>query len=243
MYGNSIAMAKRVLRRKRAARKLRKWTKRKNVLSTIGKTLAPIPQRFITKMKYSEVVTSAAGSGSYGLTKWNLNNLNQPNRDTNVGTGTSHQPYGFDSLFTLYNRFRVISCSYVVMAQAQDGTTLQVAVFPANEVVSPGSISQLRENPRTRYTLQGSGAAIRPIKGKVYMPSLMGRTSPQYMADDRFQAQALNSTGALAGPAELAILHCIAGTPAEIAGVPAINFNITLEYTVEFFDVKPLAQS
>lgn len=238
-------MAKKyALRRKRAVRRVRKMrSKRKNVLSTIGKTLAPIPQRFITKMKYSEVVTSAAGSGSYGLTKWNLNNLNQPNRDVAVGTGTSHQPYGFDSLFTLYNRFRVISCSYVLMAQAQDGTTLQVAVFPANEVVGPGSISQLRENPRTRYTLQGSGAAIRPIKGKIYLPSLMGRTGAQYMADDRYQAQALNTTGTLAGPSELAVLHCIAGTPAEIAGVPAINFNITLEYTVEFFDVKPLAQS
>lgn len=232
------------MNRRRRVRKVRKARKqRKNVLSTIGKSLAPIPQRFITKMKYSEVVTSSAGAGSYGLTKWNLNNLNQPNRDTNVGTGTSHQPYGFDALFTLYNRFRVISCSYVLMAQAQDGTTLQVAVFPANEVVGPASISQLRENPRCRYTLQGTGAGIRPIKGKVYLPSLMGRTSAQYMADDRYSAQALNSTGALAGPSEAAILHCIAGTPAEIAGVPAINFNLTLEYTVEFFDVKPLSQS
>lgn len=238
-------MAKKiVLRRKRLVRKMRKLrTKRKNVLSTIGKTLAPIPQRFITKMKYSEVVTSASGPGTYGFSTWNLNNLNQPNRGTAVGTGTSHQPYGFDSLFTLYNRFRVISCSYVLMAQAQDGSTLQVACFPANEVVTPASISQLRENPRCRYTLQGSGAAIRPIKGKVYLPSLMGRTSAEYMADDRYQAQALNSTGTLAGPSELAVLHCIAGAPSEIGPIPAINFNLTLEYTVEFFDVKPLAQS
>lgn len=230
--------------RRRPARKMRKARKqRKNVLSTLGKSLAPIAQRYITKLKYSEVVTSAAGAGSYGLSKWNLNNVNQPNRDVNVGTGTSHQPYGFDQLRTLYNRFRVISCSYVLMAQAQDGSTLQVAVMPGNETVGPGSISQLRENPRCRYTLQGSGAAIRPIKGKIYLPSLMGRTSAQYMADDRYQAQALDGPGALAGPAELAVLHCIAGTPAEIAGVPAINFNITLEYTVEFFDIKTLTPS
>lgn len=221
------------------ARKGRK--QRKNVLSTIGKSLSPIPQRYITKMKYSEVVTSSGGAGTYGLARFNLNNLNKPNNLTAVGVGTSHQPYGFDQLTTLYNRFRVISCRYVVMAQAADGSTLQTAVFPANDVVLPSSISQLRESPRTRYTLQGTGAAIRPIKGKVYLPSLMGRTAAQYMADDRYQA-VTDNTGA-AAPAEAAILHILSGSPSEVGPIPAINYNVTLEYTVEFFDIKPLTQS
>ena len=215
-------------------------SKRKNVLSTVGRTLAPIAQRYITKMKWSQVLTSAAGAGTYGITRIALNNLNKPEQQLTV-VSPPHQPYGFDQLTTLYNRFRVISASYVIMAQAQDGSTLQVACFPANEVVSPTSISQLRESPRTRYTLQGTGAAIRPIVGKVYLPSLMGRTTAQYMADDRYQSVCDNAGFQL--PSELAVLHILAGTPTEIGPVPQINFNVTVEYTVEFFDQKPLSQS
>lgn len=230
-------------RRGRKGMKARKGGRRGYRVNNNMKSLNPIAQRYICKLKYAEVVTSAAGSGSYGLCRWNLNNLNQPNRDTAVGTGTSHQPYGLDQLTGLYNRFRVISCKYRIFAQAQDGSTLQVAVIPSNELLTIPSISSLRESPRTRYTLQGTGAAIRPISGKVYLPSLMGRTSAQYMADDRYQAQTLNGTGTLAGPSELALLQVIAGTPAEIAGVPAINFNVQLEYTCEFFDIKQQSAS
>lgn len=234
-------MARKFVKR-RPARKARKvQRKKRGVLSTLGKTLAPIAQRYITKMKYSEVVSSSAGAGTYGVARFNLNNVNKPNNLVAVGTGTSHQPYGHDQLSLLYNRFRVISCSYVVFTQAADGTTLQTAVFPANEVVLPASISQLRESPRTRYTLQGTGAAIRPIKGKIYLPSLMGRTAAEYMADDRYQSIADN-TGTNA-PAEQAILHIVSGSPSEVGPIPAINYNITLEYTLEFFDQKPLAQS
>jgi len=237
-------MAKKIiLRRKRFVRRIRKMrSKRKNVLSTIGRTLAPIPQRFITKMKWSQVLTSAAGAGTFGLARVSLNNLNKPEFNLSViPPAKPHQPYGFDQLGVLYNRFRVISASYVIMVQAQDGSTLQVAVFPANESVVPTSISQLRESPRTRYTLQGTGAAIRPIVGKVYLPSLMGRTTAQYMADDRYQSTVDDAGFQL--PSELGVLHLIAGTTTEIGPVPQINFNISMEYTVEFFDQKPLAQS
>lgn len=230
-------------RRGRKGMKARKGGRRGYRTNSNLKSLNPIAQRYICKLKYAEVVTSAGGAGTYGICRWNLNNINQPNRDTAVGTGTSHQPYGHDQLVTLYNRFRVISCKYRIFAQAADGSTLQTAVIPANELLTIPSISYMRESPRTRYTLQGTGAAIKPISGKVYMPSLMGRPTSAYIADDRYSAQAVNSTGTITGPAELALLHVVSGTPSELGPIPAINFNVQLEYLVEYYDVKNQNQS
>jgi len=73
------------------------------------------------------------------------------------------------------------------------------------------------------------------VKSSVYLPSLVGRSKAQYMADDRYQALTTSD------PNELAILNIFT---ANQLGVPQqADINVLLEYTVEFFDVKPLAQS
>jgi len=76
------------------------------------------------------------------------------------------------------------------------------------------------------------------LKGKVYLPSLVGRTKAQYMADDRYQAQFGSS------PQELAILNlnCQQFDEGSIANTGA-TYQVTLQYTVEMFDLKNLGQS
>lgn len=92
--------------RKRVTSGMRKYRKRAaNRKLVVNSALQPIPQRYITKMKYSEQVSTDA-AGRY---MFNLNSIFDPNR---TGTLTGHQPYGFDTLATLYNRYRVISCGY-----------------------------------------------------------------------------------------------------------------------------------
>ena len=54
----------------------RKYGRRKPI-SLTNRALHPIPQRFITKMKYSEVVTTTATFGQYAM---NLNSIYDPNR-------------------------------------------------------------------------------------------------------------------------------------------------------------------
>ena len=194
----------------------------------VNRALAPIPQRYITKMKYSEYVATDAT----GMYRFNLNSIYDPNR-----TGTGHQPYGFDTMATLYNRYRVISCGWRIQCmRGYNSDPVQIGAIPSNESLTFTTLSELRENPRAKYILQNPGAPVQQLTGKSYLPSLVGRTKQQYMSDDSYQAQVTNS------PGELALLNIL--TTSNTDGVVGyISIQVLLEYTVEFFDVKNLAQS
>lgn len=219
--------------RRRAYRKKPMWKKRGQRTTLVNTSLNPLPSRFITKMKYAEAVTvQASGIAGY---KWNLNSLFDPNR-----SGIGHQPYGYDQLSALYNRYRVISCRYVVSC-ISDSVNIAFAVLPANESLSLiGTVSEARENPRAKYLVQTptSGGTLKVLKGNVYLPALVGATKTAYMADDRYQAIVGNS------PTELAILNAYAQG---LNDDPSFNaqptFNILLEYTVEWFDIITQDQS
>lgn len=184
-------------------------------------------------MKYADVATVSLGGGTYAPYTMNLNSIFDPNR-----TGIGHQPYGFDLLSSTYNRYRVINCRYRISVHSNDNATnLQLAVIPTNDAISPLTISEVRENPRCKYVLQAPLDTIRVVAGNVYIPSLVGRTKAQYMADDRYQALTT------ANPNELALLNLFAGTTTETGSTSSVIFNIQLEYTVEFFDIKHMPQS
>lgn len=220
-------MPRKIVRRPR-----RKMVKKRNYrrgqrTTNVNRGLKPVAARYITKMKYSEAYTLNVGN-SYTQVM-NLNSLYDPN-----STGVGHQPYGFDQLATLYNRYRVIATSYVVNAY-NGSNAIRYGVLPCNELPPINNLSELCENPRAQFRVQVPGGSTSMIKGKCYMPALMGRTKAQYMADDRFQAQTS------AGPAELALLYITGQTLADASA--DIQLTITLEFTVEFFDPKPIDQS
>lgn len=178
-------------------------------------------------MKYTETVAMNIGNGfSYAF---NLNSIFDPNR-----TGIGHQPYGHDTLASLYNRYRVIKCAYTIQG-FNSSNTVVVGAMPANELITFANTDEIMENPRCRWILQSAGGGIKVLKGSVYIPSLVGRNKAQYMADDRYQAQ----TGA--SPAEFAILNLASQSIA--TGDVTVDCVVTLKYTVEFFDVKHLTQS
>jgi len=212
------APKRRMVRRKRMGRRM----------VNVNRALQPIPQRYICKLKYADTVTTDAA----GIFRFNLNSLFDPNR-----SGVGHQPYGYDTLATLYNRYRVISCGWraQIPITASSGLSAGLGAMPANEDLSFANFSELRENPRAKYIVQNPGADAVVLRGKTYIPSLVGRNKSQYMADDRYQAP-VN-----ASPPELAVLNFYgaAGNDAPAA----ITFQVVLEYTVEFFDIKHLSQS
>lgn len=196
--------------------------------TNVNRSLQPIPQRYICKMKYSETVATSVATNLYAF---NLNSIYDPNR-----TGLGHQPYGHDTLATLYNRYRVISCAWRINVLMGASTSpVQVAAQPANELLTTVSVNEMRENPRAKYILQNTGAESRVLKGHTYIPSLVGRSKQQYMSDDRYQAQ----IGA--SPLEAAILNVLTADVTDTAAV--VSLQVMLEYTVEFFDIKHLAQS
>lgn len=219
-------MPKKFMKRGRKMR--RNWRKRaaRRGVKVLG-ALQPIPQRQIVKMKYAQNVNTAVTT-AYNW-KFALNNIFDPDF-----TGTGHQPYGHDQLAALYNRYRVIACSYVITAYS-GSTGICYGAVPGNEQITATTLAELRENPRARYTTQYPGGSSTKLVGKVYLPSLMGRTKQQYMADDRYQATFGTA------PQEQAFLNLTGLDLAEVG--TSINWTVTLEYLVEVFDVKPLAQS
>lgn len=222
-----MVFARKSNKRKAAAKKAWKG-KRKGyrTVNIVKKALNPIPQRYICSMKYAETINTDAN----GQILMNLNSIFDPNR-----SGIGHQPYGHDTFATMYNRYRVISCSYRVIAN-KNNDTLQVCALPANEPILYLTGAEYKENPRCRYKTQAPGGEVQHVAGKQYIPSLTGRTKAQYMADDRYQA----IFGA--SPLELAVLNIgvFTGSDAPAATVPV---NIELVYVVELFDAKLLAQS
>lgn len=203
----------------------RRGAKRSTVV--VNNALHPIPQRYLTKMKYSEFVETAGLTGQYAF---NMNSLFDPNR-----TGFGHQPYGFDTLATLYNRYRVVSCGWRIQLAGDASSAYIITALPSNESVTSVSISEMRENPRCKYIQQNPGSAAVTLSGKCSLPSLMGRTKSQYMSDDRYSAIVS------ASPAELAILNLQTANTAD--GIIGTKLQVLLEFTVEWFDVKNLAQS
>lgn len=227
-------MPPRKIRVRRPKRKMIK--KKRTTVLTNTKAMRPFAQRYITTMKYCQ--TYKPLNTPTGLNVWQLrlNSIFDPDL-----TGIGHQPYGRDQLEPLYGRYRVISCAYAINAWSSDGAAVQVAALPANEAHTPAfsSVSEIRENPRARYMVQnGQGADFKTLKGKVYLPSLVGRNKAQYMADDRFQATMGSS------PAENAVLNIYGQLFDESLLInPSIVYSITLTYTVEFFDAKVAPQS
>lgn len=222
-------MAKRMFKRKRIVR--RRGGKKRQTTALYNSSLRPIPSRFLTKLKYCEALTvSSPGMSIY---KWNLNSLWDPNR-----TGIGHQPYGFDQLAALYNRYRVISCSYVISA-ISDSANIGLCAVPANDTAPlVTNLSEAREQPRAKFLVQNPGGNLKVLKGKVYLPALTGRTKSQYMASEAYQATTT------ASPTELMVLNVFGqGMNDDPVFNPAITYNITLHYDVEFFDITNLEQS
>lgn len=210
----------RVIRRRRfAKRRVQKTT-------NVNRSLQPIPSRYICKMKYAETVYSDV-TGQY---IFNLNSLYDPNR-----TGVGHQPYGYDPLAQLYNRYRVISCGWRITSPTN--SYRQIGCMPSNDSgITYTTFSEMKENPRAKYIVQATGAQVAVLHGKSYIPALMGRTKAQYMADDNYQATVTSS------PAELALLYIQTSTAGDVGEVGAA-IQVILEYTVEFFDIKHIVQS
>lgn len=222
---------------KRIGRKLmRRYRKKKSITLPNRTALAPIPARFLTKMKYAEsFVLSGVGMRTQQM---NLNSLFDPNR-----SGIGHQPYGFDQLCgpsgtALYNRYRVYKVDYVVVV-ANDSYNIHYAVLNTNDASPPiGNVSEARENPRCQYQCQNPGGTLKKITGSISLPSLLGRTKSQYMSNPDYAAQ-YNAT-----PNELAVMNIFCQGLNDDVGVSMSHtVNILLTYHVEFFDAHVLDQS
>lgn len=215
------------IRRRRIARPKRRAIRRRaKPTAVVNKAIAPFPQRFFTKHKYSTTFTINSLTPTY---QFNINSLYDPDL-----TSFGHQPYGRDQMAQLYNKYRVYGVTYMITG-FQANNPIRVGALPSNTVTPPlSNMASLIEQPRAKYITQHPNAPRAVLKGYVNLPSLVGRTRAQYMADDTFSAQTS------ANPQENMILSILAQTLND-TGIDGCSMTATFQFHCEWFD--PIAFS
>lgn len=192
------------------------------------------PHKYIT-LKYTETFnfTLAAGTGTQQL--FRLNSIFDPN-----STGVGHQPYGYDQIMALYNRYRVLSSSWKIIFGTQT-STYRIVVLPINgslaaAITTAPTFENACEMPRARIFVQGGGGSPTiVVTGGIKLNDLNGVTIPEYMADDRFEA----AIGA--NPAE--VMSLVIGNYNASGGTITIDYTAEIIYKVDLHDPIALAGS
>jgi hypothetical protein len=189
------------------------------------------PHKYMT-LKYTDVVTTSLAT-TVGVSQvYNLNSLFDPDR-----TGTGHQPYGFDQMSALYNRYRVLKTRWRICF-SPSSLTYAISVIPMNGLLA-ASVTNLAtfvtaaESPRAVNWEQGASGQSHLISGQVPLNNLTGVTSTEYLADDRFEAIVT------ASPSEVMVLQVVLYNPS--GSTISINYVVDLYYEVDMHD--PIIQA
>lgn len=193
---------------------------RKTVL--VNRALQPIPQRYIARHKYVESVIITAGVQPFAF---RVNSMYDPN-----STGIGHQPYARDTYAALYNRYRVIGVKVRVICGNPDANTpVRLTGLFSNDVITSVNGDLAAESPRSKTINQIPNGSTMVLKHQGYMPSIVGRSKQQYMADDRYQSDVGNN------PLEAVYLYLWATNYAN--SNVAVNAQVQIEFLCEWFDV------
>lgn len=182
-YGRrKTGKGKKGYRRRRAYRKRRGAT-------TMVSSLAPIADRYVTKLRYVEGNSlTYTASTEYNSYQYRLNSIYDPNY-----TGVGHQPLGHDELATLYNRYRVVGCSYkVVMTNRSTTYEGEVSVQLRPNMILSTLFSTVQEGPysQTRTLCNANaGGSVCTIRGYIPISKIRGVVKNVVKSDDTYQAQ------------------------------------------------------
>lgn len=202
--------------------------------TVVNRGISLIAPRYITKLKYSDEFSLSSSAGVPALYQFNLNSLFDPDR-----TGVGHQPYGFDQIAALYDKYRVFSVSWRIEAVgATSGDCMRLTVVPADGISfsSLTNRTYIMELPRAITKEQAFGQNKVQFRGRITLPRLSGQTSTEYKGDDtKWALTSASPVDALT----LSIFGCSPGTGVSTTS----NIRITLVYRCEFWDPNSVAQS
>jgi hypothetical protein len=192
------------------------------------------PSKFVV-MRYFEEFTNAMTTGAGAQQLMRLNSIFDPN-----STGSGHNPYGYDQLAPLYNRYRVLRTHYKIVFGNQAGS-YNIVVIPINGALSSAitnntTFESACEVPFSKkFTQAGGGAPTVVISGMIELCKLNGVRPEEYLADDRFEAQ----IGA--NPAE--VINLVIGTYNPTGSTINATYTVELLFEVHLHDPISVAGS
>jgi len=160
------------------------------------KALDPFPPNIRRKFKYCSrhtLYTDASTGGFGGEQRYSLNSLYDPDV-----SGGGHQPYGFDQVFALYNKYRVDKVTFRITftTPGSNADLLCAAVLTpvsSGSSLSAKSIEYPLEWPNIQHGhLSSAGSRVCYLTGTADLWTIVGVTQQKYVTDDTFAS--LSST-------------------------------------------------
>uniref|UniRef100_UPI0040484BF0 hypothetical protein n=1 Tax=Polynucleobacter sp. TaxID=2029855 RepID=UPI0040484BF0 len=185
----------------------------------------PFPRTMRAVLRYSTVVDFNAVTGAASLHFLRAGSIFDPDY-----TGVGYQPYGHDTYQTIYNHYRVIK-SVCKITNTTAGQNNVIGLLLSDDVSVSNDIDM-----------------IRTIKPSKFLP-LVTTTEPHslqmtYNSEQSFPGQR-STTTALFGnnPAEEQYFCVSVSGSGPLSDPGAISVAITMEYYVEFSELKALGKS
>lgn len=217
--------------KRRGTRKGMKYTKLKRAsksrISTFygfNKPMAIVPDRFQTKLLYSEFLARAPGAISDQYI-YSLNSLYDPNV-----TAAGSQPSGYDQLASLYGAYRVLKAKYrMTITSNLTGVSMIITAQPSMSSTEPNSVNESLRSPFSSYRVIGINSAEGAVtfSRTVDLKKFTGVRG--YDSDDNYGA------GIGASPAFQVYLQT---NVASSDGATNVNYNslLVIEYFCEFYN-------
>ncbi len=191
------------------------------------------PHKYIT-LRYCDSYSFTLAATTASSQVMNLNSLFDPDR-----TGVGHQPMGFDTLATIYNRYRVLKAKWKVVISPST-LTYDFCVLPLNGLLNTApttaaTFNACVENPRAKFWTQGASGVSKSFVGSVSLNDLAGTTLTEYLADDRYEAANITS------PSEVIVLYLVPYNPN--ASTITLFLYLQLDFECDWHDPTSQPQS
>ncbi len=190
----------------------------------------PFPQVMNVSLRYGQLVTLTAGvAGVYGTEQvFRLNSLYDPDL-----TGTGHQPYGFDTLSSIYFHYKVTAVTVSMIFSDPSADGVQIAA----NFQSPGTTFTVTgESPNT--AMEKPGMMIRNLNNTGSQKVTFTQRFPMHIlcnvTKTQFEADLLNYESAVTTNPSLVPYLRIAIAALDGASVPTVRCQTDIIYHTQF---------
>lgn len=208
--------------------KMRRRYQRKSAISWY-----PFGATRVAKVRYHQQIQIDPASSSNGTYTFAANGLFDPDI-----TGVGGQPYGFDTLMTLYNHYTVVG-SRIRVYLINPTSACMIGVKLSDGTTVASAVSQLLEQPgyKKRMITHADQAEKTGISHTYSTYKFFRRSKVNIMADDSLKGSSASN------PSELAYYNVVLGPLVSGTDLPAAWIHVTIDYTAIFHGPRELPTS
>lgn len=216
---------------RRAGRKT--YKRRRTSISRAPRGWKPFGNSRIARLTYCDNIALDPGANTVAGRVFRANGLFDP--DVALG---GHQPYGFDQLMSIYNRFCVLGAKIVVTAVPAASFASYIIAVKLSDVATITSTTPtvLQEQPGYRYKLITNGNTT-PTPRMVHTYSARRMCRPGFMFNDQYCGTVSND------PNDQWFFHVLTAAANPNADNGPMTFNIRIDYIAKFMNPTELAAS